>query len=44
MNVKAWIQSSNENENDFVLENSKLLSIEDNVKGREFVNLMFDSK
>ena len=31
MNVKAWIQSSNENENDFVLENSKLLSIEDNV-------------
>ena len=44
MNVKAWIQSSNENENDFVLENSKLLSIEDNVKGREFVNLMFDIK
>lgn len=44
MNVKAWIQSSNENENDFVLENGKLLSIEDNVKGREFVNLMFDIK
>ena len=44
MNVKAWIQSSNENENDFVLENSKLLSIEDNTKGREFVNLMFDIK
>lgn len=44
MNIKAWIQSSNENENDFVLENSKLLSIEDNVKGREFVNLMFDIK
>lgn len=44
MNVKAWIQSSNENENDFVLENGKLLSIEDNIKGREFVNLMFDIK
>lgn len=44
MNVKAWIQSSNENENDFVLENGKLLSIEDNTKGREFVNLMFDIK
>ena len=44
MNVKSWIQSSNENENDFVLENGKLLSIEDNVKGREFVNLMFDIK
>ena len=44
MNIKAWIQSSNENENDFVLENGKLLSIEDNVKGREFVNLMFDIK
>jgi hypothetical protein len=44
MNIKAWIQSSNENENDFVLENGKLLSIEDNTKGREFVNLMFDIK
>jgi hypothetical protein len=44
MNVKVWIQSSNENENDFVLENGKLLSIEDNIKGREFVNLMFDIK
>lgn len=44
MNVKAWIQSSNENENDFVLEKGKLLSIEDNTKGREFVNLMFDIK
>ena len=44
MNIKAWIQSSNENEDDFVLENGKLLSIEDNTKGREFVNLMFDIK
>lgn len=44
MNVKAWIQSSNENEDDFVLENGKLLSIEDKVKGKEFVNLMFDIK
>ncbi|MBM0656809.1 hypothetical protein JMN12_09675 [Capnocytophaga genosp. AHN8471] len=44
MNIKAWIQSSNENEDDFVLENGKLLPIEDKIKGREFVNLMFDIK
>lgn len=44
MNIKAWIQSSNENTNDFVLENSKLIPIEDGEKGREFVNLMLDVK
>ncbi|WP_304288219.1 hypothetical protein [Capnocytophaga leadbetteri] len=44
MNIKAWIQSSNENTNDFVLENSKLIPIEDGEKGIEFVNLMLDVK
>lgn len=44
MNIKAWIQSSNEDTSDFVLENGKLLPIEDKMKGREFMNLMFDVK
>ena len=44
MNIKAWIQSSNENTDDFMFENGKLIPIEDEKKGREFVNLMFDVK
>lgn len=44
MNIKAWIQSSNEDTSDFVLENGKLLPIEDKMRGREFMNLMFDVK
>ncbi len=44
MNIKVWIQSSNEDTSDFVLENGKLLPIEDKMKGREFMNLMFDVK
>jgi hypothetical protein len=44
MNIKAWIQSSNEKTDDFVLENGKLLPIEDKVKGREFMNIMFNIK
>ena len=44
MNIKAWIQSSNEDTNDFVLEKGKLLPIEDKQRGEEFMNLMFDVK
>lgn len=44
MNIKAWIQSSNEKTDDFVLENGKHLPIEDKVKGREFMNIMFNIK
>ena len=44
MNIKAWIQSSNENTDDFVFENGRLIPIEDEKKGREFVNLMLDVK
>ena len=44
MNIKACIQSSNEKTDDFVLENGKLLPIGDKVKGREFMNIMFNIK
>lgn len=44
MNIKAWIQSSNEDTSDFVLEKGKLLPIEDKQRGEEFMNLMFDIK
>ena len=42
MNIKAFIQSSNEDEQNFVLENGNLLSIEDKIKRRNFSDLMFD--
>ena len=44
MNIKAFIQSSNENESNFVLENGTLLSVEDKIRRREFSDLMFDVK
>lgn len=44
MNIKAFIQSSNENESNFVLENATLLSVEDKIRRREFSDLMFDVK
>ena len=34
MNIKAFIQSSNEDEQNFVLENGNLLSVEDKIKRR----------
>ena len=42
MNIKAFIQSSNEDEQNFVLENRNLLSVEDKIKRRNFSDLMFD--
>lgn len=44
MNIKAWIQSSDESNNDFVLNNGEIVAVEDQHLRQEYVNQMFHIK